>query len=124
MKCVVFRKSANLEDAPCSSCVIVHLCFAGSMVSCHSVACYLSFCSQGELCLSMSTVFVCHACDVAVFGCLGAMYFIPRERCLVESGRVHSTPWIVSLIMLVYFFCRYQNQSMLVLYDTICPFCS
>ena len=47
----------------------------------------------------MISVSVCHACDVAVFGCLVAMYFIPRERCLVEGGRVHTTPWVVSLIM-------------------------
>ena len=72
----------------------------------------------------MIAVSMCHACDVAVFGCLVAMYFIPRERCLVEGGRVHSMVWVVSLIMLMYFFCTYQNQSMLVLYDTICPFCS
>ena len=50
----------------------------------------------------MIAVSVCHACDVAVFGCLVAMYFIPRERCLVEGGRVHSMVWVVSLIMLIF----------------------
>ena len=87
------------------------------------MTCDLSFCSQGELCLSMIAVCVCHVCDAAVYGCLVAMYFIPRERYWLERGCVHSTPWVVSLIMLV-FFCTYQNQSMLVLYGTVSPFCS
>ena len=69
----------------------------------------------------MIAVCVCHASDVAVFGCLVSMYFIPRERCWLEGGRVHSTPQIVSLIMLVSF-CTYKNQSMLVLNDTVSPF--
>ena len=63
------------------------------------MTCDLSFCSQGELCLSMIAV-----CDAAVFGCLVAIYFIPRERCWLEGGCVHSTPWVVSLIKLVFFF--------------------
>ena len=67
------------------------------------------------------------------------MYFIPRERCLVEGGHVFHTSgevfgggWPCTFYGLgcepyhahVFFFCTYQNQSMLVLYDTICPFCS
>ena len=67
----------------------------------------------------MIAVCVYHVCDVAVFGCVVAMYFIPREMCLVEGGHVfytwrerywleggcvHTTPWVVSLIMFMFFF--------------------
>ena len=79
-------------------------CYAGRVVSLHSVACYLSFCSQGEVCLSMIAVSVCHTCDAAVYGCLVVMYFIPRERCWLEGGCVHSTPRVISLVMLMSFF--------------------
>ena len=69
----------------------------------------------------MIAVCACLASDAAVFGCLVAMYFIPRERCWLEGGHVHSAPQIVSLIMLVSF-CTYENQSMLVLNDTVSLF--
>ena len=59
----------------------------------------------------MIAVSVCHACDVAVFGCLVAMYFTPRERCLVEGGRVHSMVWVVSLIMLMYVFLHISESK-------------
>ena len=89
--------------ALCYCCVAVHFCFAGRVVSWHSVTCCLSFCSHGEVCLFMIAVSVCHACDAAVYGCLVAMYFIPRERCWLEGGCVHSAPRVISLIMLMSF---------------------